>query len=140
MNNNTINSILGIVKSCDDLQLCTFGLTGYPETRHLTNGMNKNANDLRLHFFTNVKSPKLQQLIKNPNCCLYYFNSDSRHAVRLFGQMETVADPAVRRTMWRDEYARFGYSGHDDANFILLRFIPDTYKFYVGPELKTGKI
>lgn len=140
MNNSVINSILEIVKSCDDLQLCTFGLNEYPETRHLMNGMNKNAHDLRLHFLTGAKSQKLQQLTKNPNCCLYYFNADSRHAVRLFGQMETVADPSVRHAMWRDEYTHFGYSGADDTNFILLRFIPDTYKFYIGTELKTGKI
>lgn len=140
MNNDTMRSILEIVHACDSLQLCTFGLGQYPETRHVMNGMNRAATDLTLHFLTGIGTPKYAQIQKNPNCCLYYFNDANRHAVRLFGQMEIIRDMDEKRAHWRDEYKKFGYSGADDKNFALLRFAPAEYKFYIGNEMKSGKI
>lgn len=140
-NNNVLNSVLNIVKSCDSLQLCTNGLNQYPETRHVTNAMNTNVNNLfELHFMTSNKSPKYAQLAANANCCLYYFNPDTRHAVRLFGQMEFVNSQSDKMAHWNDDYKKFGYSGFDDESFALMRFVPDSYKFYIGSELHAGKI
>ncbi len=140
MNNDVLKSVLEIVRSCDDLQLCTFGLGKYPETRHVMNGMNRDATDFNLHFLTNAHSPKHAQIVNNPNCCLYYFNPATRHAVRLFGKMEIINDTHEKEKHWRDEYSRFGYDGWQDPNFALLRFIPSEYKFYIGDNLKTGTI
>lgn len=136
----TIQAIIDIIKSCDDIQLATFGLGEFPETRHLTNAMNRNITEIDLHFMTGVATPKYQQLIKNPHCCIYYFNPITRRAVRLFGTMEIVADAHARRSHWRDEYKSFGYSGADDKNFALLHFVPTEYKFYIGNEIQTNKI
>lgn len=90
--NKTIKSIIDIIKSCDDLQLCTFGLNAYPETRTIMNGMNQCIESIDLHFLTMKSSPKFQQLENNNNCCLYYFNPTTRYAVRLFGKMENIED------------------------------------------------
>ncbi|HNY25250.1 MAG TPA: pyridoxamine 5'-phosphate oxidase family protein [Alphaproteobacteria bacterium] len=140
MNNEIKQSILEIIKSCDSLQLCTFALETYPETRHIMNAMNSNATDLNLHFMTNKMSPKFAQLQKNSNCCLYYFNPANRHAVRLFGKIEIIDDQNEKTKYWRDDYKVYGYSGAEDKNYALLHFVPKEYKFYAGMELKTGKI
>ncbi|MDR0726564.1 MAG: pyridoxamine 5'-phosphate oxidase family protein [Rickettsiales bacterium] len=140
MTNETLQSILEIVKACDSLQLATISLDGYPETRHVMNGMNTDAIDLNLHFMTNKQSPKYQQLLKNPKVCLYYFNPGNRHAVRLFGEIEIINDTEQKNKYWKDDYKVYGYSGADDANYALLHFVPQEYKFYVGGELKTEKI
>ena len=58
MTNESLQSILNIVHACDDLQLATFALEIYPETRHVMNAMNKNVTDLNLHFMTHNNSPK----------------------------------------------------------------------------------
>lgn len=138
--NKTIKSIIEIIKSCDDLQFCTFGLDEYPETRTIMNGMNQNIDSIDLHFLTMKSSPKFKQLEKNNHCCLYYFNPTSRYAVRLFGQMESIEDKKEKTNYWLDKYSCFGFTGADDSNFALLHFIPDYYKFYIGEELFTGKI
>lgn len=138
MPTETLNSIMEIVRACADLQLCTFGLGQYPETRHVTNAMNRDATTLDLHFMTSNLSPKFMQLTQNPHCCLYYFNPANRHAVRLFGKIEFISDIDTKRSHWRDEYSQFGYSGADDKIFALLRFVPESYKFYIGDEMKTG--
>lgn len=139
MTNETLKTILDVVTACDSLQLATISLDGYPETRHVLNAMNQNATDLNLHFMTNKQSPKYQQLLKNPKVCLYYFIPENRHAVRLFGKIEIIEDNAQKQKYWQDDFKGFGYSGPDDANYALLHFVPDEYKFYSGG-LQIGKI
>lgn len=134
-----INSVLDVVKSCDDVVLATCG-TSYPDARHLANSMNQNATDLTLYFMTGRDTPKYNQLKQNPNCALYYFNPQTRHSVRLYGKIEFVADMPTRQKYWRDDYKKFGYSGAESDDFILMRFVPASYKFYIGDELKTGNI
>ena len=54
MTNEIKQSLIDVIKSCDSLQLCTFGLDIYPETRHVMNAMNMDITDeLDLHFMTN---------------------------------------------------------------------------------------
>lgn len=140
MTNETLQSILDIVHACDDLQLATFALETYPETRHVMNAMNKNSTDLHLHFMTHDNSPKYQQLLKNPHVCLYYFNPENRHAMRLFGKIEIIIDQSEKEKYWDDDYKSYGYSDANDPHYALLRFIPDSYKYYAGGKMHTGKI
>lgn len=140
MNNDEIKSIIDVVKSCDDLQLCTNRMDGCPETRHVMNAMNKDITTLDLRFLTGRDTPKFKQLQKNPKCCLYYFNSGTRYSVRLFGDMVVIEDMGEKKKYWRDDYKQFGYTGADDPELALLQFKPYSYKFYVGNEMKTGLI
>ncbi len=134
-----IDSVLNVVRSCDDVVLATCG-DASPDVRHLTNAMNRDAADLHLYFMTGRDTPKYNQLKQNPNCTLYYFNPTTRFSVRLYGKIEFVSDMSVRKKYWRDEYRQFGYTGPESDDFILMRFMPDSYKFYIGDELKVGKI
>lgn len=140
MNNDEIQSIIDIVKSCDDTILCTNRLDEYPETRTVMNALNADVNNLELHFITDRDSPKMKQLHHNPKCCLYYFNPNTRYAVRLFGEMNVIDDMAEKQKYWRDNYQQFGYNGPNDPNLVLLQFAPVSYKFYVGDEMRTGLI
>ena len=137
MPDNVTQSIIDIVKSCEVLQLCTFGLGLYPETRHVMNEINFGITDLDLRFFTTKGSPKYQQIQANPHVCLYYFNPNTRHVVRLFGLMEIINDHVEKQKYWKDPYKRFGYDNND--MLTLLRFAPKGYKFYVGNELHHGE-
>lgn len=134
-----IETIIDDIKSCDDVVLATCGAI-YPDARHLTNAMNRGINKLDLFFMTGHDTPKYNQLKNNSHCTLYYFNSQTRHAVRLYGNMEFIDNMDVRRKYWRDEYKKFGYSGPESADFILMHFVPNSYKFYIGNEIKTGNI
>lgn len=137
---NEIQSIVDIVKSCDDVILATNRLDTFPEARTVMNALNTDVTDLNLHFITNGDSPKMAQLRHNAKCCLYYFNATTRYAVRLFGEMRVIDGLAEKKKYWRDSFRDFGYSGADDTNLTLLEFVPKSYKFYVGNEMKTGLI
>ena len=140
METNDIQSIVDVVRSCNDTVLCTNRLDEYPEARTVMNALNANATNLELHFITNRDSPKMKQLNHNPKCSLYYFNPNARYAVRLFGEMRIIDSINEKQKYWRDSYSDFGYTGPNDPNLTLLQFIPKSYKFYVGNEMKTGVI
>lgn len=139
MNKDTLKSMLEIIRACESVHLCSFD-GEYPDVRHVANAMNRDADNLTLYFMTSHNTPKAAQLTQNPHCCLYYFNPENRHALRLFGEIKFVTDMNMRRKFWRDEYKKFGYRGPDDNDFVLMQFIPAAYKYYVGPEIHTGRI
>jgi general stress protein 26 len=140
--NNEIKSIIDIIKSCDDVILATCDCTSYPDARHLTNALNQHRidNQIDLYFMTTRNSPKHIQMQKNPKCVLYYFNPTTRYAIRLFGEMTFITDTSTRKKFWSSEYERYGYHGPTDSNFILLHFIAKSYKYYLGPQVKTGTL
>ena len=145
MNPETKQSIIDIINACQNVMLGTVALPRagvvYPETRHVMNGLNREITDLEvLRFLTSNKSPKYAQLMANPNVCLYYFRESDHHVVRLFGQMEIVADADEVKASWRDEWKAYGYIGADDTTYTLLKFTPQIYKFYAGAELMEGAI
>ncbi len=140
MQTKTISDILEIVRACDAAILGTCGGETHPDVRHMMNALNIDADNLNLHFITTVGSPKHTQLKKNPNCCLYYFNPENRHVVRLYGKIEFVRNRDARYDFWRDDYMQFGYTGPEDARMELLHFIPAEYKFYIGDEMHHGRI
>lgn len=138
--NNDIQSVIDVVKSCDDLILCTNRMDGYPDARHVANMMNKDVKNLDLHFLTGADTPKFKQIMKNHKCCLYYFNPQNRYAVRLYGEITPIDNLETKRQYWRDDFKNFGYLGADDPEFMLLEFKPHSYKFYVGNEMRSGII
>lgn len=139
-NAEQIKSVIDVVRSCDDVVLATFGENDYPDARHIMNAMNKDTDDLNLYFLTGRDTPKYKQIKQNPNACLYYFNPQTRYSVRLYGKIEFVNDMALKKQYWHDEYANYGYNGFDDPQFVLMRFVTNSYKYYVGYDKKIGTI
>ena len=136
----TTKAILDVVRACDAAQIATVRPDGYPETRHMANMMNRNATDLNLFFMTSRGTPKAAQIQADNKCCLYYYDDATHHSVRLFGTLALIDDEKSRHAHWMDEFAKFGYSGADDPEFILLRFTPHEYKYYDADGLQTGKL
>ena len=139
MQNDINNAILDVVRACDAAVVALCG-GDYPDARHMSNAMNRAADDLTLNFMTSRTTRKFDQIMHNNHCCLYFFDANTRHAVRLYGDLIAVTDIKTRRAKWNPEYSKFGYSGPDDGDFVLLQFAPKSYKYYVGPEMKTGAL
>lgn len=135
----TTNLILSEISVCETVVLCSFN-GDYPDARDLTNALNKGTKAWPLYFMTGRNTPKYAQIAKNPHCCLYYFNPDNRHSVRLYGEIMFDTDIESRKKYWRPEYEKFGYLGPNDPDFVLMRFEPKSYKFYVGADIKTGNL
>ena len=54
MNHDEIQSIIDVVKSCDDVVLGTNRLDGYPECRTVMNALNADINDLSSAIRPNI--------------------------------------------------------------------------------------
>lgn len=137
------NNLLSVIKSCDTVQFCSFGLNSYPETRTIANKINKESksNELELYFITNINSHKIEQIRKNNNICLYYFNQDTRKALTLFGIATEVIDKKTKDTFWNDTWKMYGFQNKDDKNYTVIKVTPKIYKYYVGQmNEKTGNI
>lgn len=137
---NTKQSLIDIVKSCDNVILTTYGLNDFPDTRIIMNALNKNATDLNLYFITSNKSHKYEQIQQNQNVCLYYFNPETRMAIRLFGEIVMHNDEINRQKYWNDNWKMYGYTDAFDPNYSVLEFKPNSYKFYAGPTEFSGLI
>ena len=137
---NTLNAILTVIHACDNVQLATVRPDGYPETRHLANMMNRDTQNTVLYFMTGRHTPKAEQLAKNSKCALYYYDDKTHYALRLFGTTQLVDDVTARHAHWNDDFRKFGYSGPDDPEFILLRFTANEYKYYDASGMQSGKI
>lgn len=133
-------AILKIVRACPVVQLATIRDDGYPETRDMANMLNTNATDLNLMFLTGRNTPKIAQIKRDNKCALYYYDDATHYSVRLFGTLEMIDNRDVCRKYWSDEFTRFGYSGADDPEFVLIRFTPHEYKYYDADGLQTGKL
>ena len=72
-NTDDIQSIIDIVKSCENAVLATNRLDGHPDVRTIMNALNADITDLHLHFITDADSPKFKQIAHNPKSCIYYF-------------------------------------------------------------------
>lgn len=139
MQDNDIKSVLNVVVACDATILATYDAE-YPDIRHISNIMNKNAKALDLFFMTSRNTPKYTQVENNPKCALYYFDDKTRHAVRLYGKMTFVTDASLRAAHWMPDFSKFGYGGPDNPDFVLMRFIPDSYKYYIGSDMVVAQI
>ncbi|MDR1009080.1 MAG: pyridoxamine 5'-phosphate oxidase family protein [Rickettsiales bacterium] len=135
-----IKDILGVIRACPTVQLATFALDGFPETRTVMNAMNSDAEGFPLHFLTSTSSHKIEQLRKNPHCCLYFLDIATRHAATLFGTISEISDPARKVASWRPDWTGFGYGGPSDPEYDLLEFSAAKYKFYIGKTEHTGDI
>lgn len=136
-------NILNVVTTCETAQFCTFALNTYPETRTLANMMNKDKNnimDLTLFFMTNINSNKIAQIKQNNKVSTYYFNPETHHTMTLFGLAEIIVSQEEKSKFWNDSWKNFGYTGKDDKNYCIIKFMPKIYKFYIGKEQKSGEL
>ena len=127
------NNILNVITSCDTLQFATFGGANYPETRTIANMLNRKIENLdNLFFVTTTTSHKANQIRKNNNVCLYYFNPITRHTMTLFGIAEIIEDTNEKSKFWMDDFKNYGYKDEKDKNYCIIKFIPKKYKYYMS--------
>lgn len=133
-------SFMEIIRSCEDAILATNRPDGYPDSRTVINIFNREISGLDLYLFSSTKWNTPEQIRKDQRACLYYFNPATRMSLRLFGDAEIIDDMHQKQEKWLDGIRKFGVSGYDDPTYVLMRFAPKTFKYYVGPKKYEGEI
>ena len=84
----------------------------------------KPTDEFIIWIATNPKSRKVQQLKKNSETTLHYFDKVGLGYVSLMGTATLVDDPKIKAEKWKDGWERF-YS-KKDQDYLLIKFVPHT--------------
>ncbi len=97
----------------------TIGEDGKPNCRAM---MTQEAEpDMDLWFATRLDSEKVDELRKNPNVGLYYYNAETWAYVTIGGTVEVIKDSARFKKYWKEEWRRWFPNGPDDPAAVLLK-------------------
>ena len=136
----TRENILDIINSCETVLFSTFSLNSYPETRYMANIFNRERKNFPLYFVSRHSSNKIKQITKNSKTCLYYFNQNTRKAITLFGTSIELYDQKIKDDFWVDYLKNYGFKNKNDEDYIVIKFIPEKYKYFLGTFEKNGEI
>ncbi|GHU00024.1 general stress protein [Alphaproteobacteria bacterium] len=129
---NVKKDVVEIINSCEVAFLSTINLDCFPETRAMSNVINRNiGDDLNIYLSSHANSPKIEQIKRNSKASLYYFVTENMKNATLFGKIESVNDESLKNELWNEEFAQYYRNGKDDELYGILKFIPTGYKYYV---------
>lgn len=134
-----IQAALSLTRRSDFVHLSTLRVDGFPDTRVLFNLLKLRAQaipDRGVTFTTwlgtNTSSQKVTQIRRDPRACLYYVDTAGFEGLSLQGTLEEVLDPAIRATIWTDDWNMYYPGGLKGGDFALLRFHPVHGRYYQG--------
>jgi general stress protein 26 len=107
------------------------GSDGYPLIKAVVPG--KHRFSLKeLYFCTNTSSKFAHEISQNSKASVYFY---SKFIVwkgcMLKGNMEIVSDMETKSKYWQNKFkSAYPEKSYTDPDFCLLRFIPDSGRFY----------
>lgn len=102
--------------------LVTTGPDGRAEAR-IMDAFSPEA-DLTVWLATNAAARKVEQIRKNPQVTLFYWDKASFGYVTLIGEATLVDDPAEKAKHWKEEWSDFYADGSRGADYLLIRVRP----------------
>lgn len=93
-----------------------------------------------LWFFTDGYSPKVQEVLVNPQVCVTYHAPDKQRFVSISGKAELVRDHAVIARYWRPELKAWLPKGIDDPDVGLLRVEIVAAHYWDAPSSKLVRL
>jgi general stress protein 26 len=141
MDQNLIEKASGIVsKEHMDCVLALIDLDGYPTASTIT--VSKASGINWITFVINSNCNKAIRL-KNNNrasvCFASLGNIEPLYNITLVGKIEIINDQKIRDEMWWDD-CKNHFTGPDDPNYCVLKFITERYNLFVEWQNISGKI
>ena len=84
----------------------------------------------RFYFTTNTSSMRVQQYLKDPKACIYFFDGRFFRGVMLKGTMEVLTDDHSKQMIWRDGDTMYYKEGVTDPDYCVLRFTATSGRYY----------
>jgi general stress protein 26 len=110
---------------------------GKPHTRSMFNLRNeekwpklvpmfqKHEEDFMMLFTTNTSSSKVKHLRKNRTVSVFFVLPDEWQSVMFGGEMVTVEEDDVKKSIWHDGWEKYYPTGYNDPDHTVLRLLPD---------------
>lgn len=82
------------------------------------------------YFTTNTSSRRVQQFLKNPKACVYFYDKRFYRGAMLRGKMEVLHDEEYKKLIWRDGDEMYYPQGVTDPDYCVLRFTATDGRYY----------
>lgn len=137
-----INLSLKLMEVSEAAYLTIIDSDGFPETRAMLNLRNakkypglkdifqQHNSDFLTYFTTNMSSPKIERVKKNPKVCVYYCKPDEWRGLMVAGFMEIVNDKDIKDELWQDNWTMYYPEGVEDPDYAILCLQPTFLKGY----------
>lgn len=86
--------------------------------------------DFCIYLGTNTSSAKVLHLTQSPKMSVYYHPRDSWLGMLVAGDAEIVADMAVKRGLWQEEWSMYYDGGVESQDFAIIRIRPMYAEYY----------
>ncbi len=115
-------SFTGVLGTVDD--------SGNPQLKAM---IKTAANGLKEFWFcSNTSSKRVEQIQKNPNASLCFFDEKTFEGLMLTGKAEVSYDDVKRKEFWNDGMKKYYPLGYTDPDFALIRFTASKGNYYHG--------
>ena len=120
-----------LYKSVNTFILSCIGSDGYPMTKAVVPGRHRESLN-EIYFCTNTSSKFVAEIGKNPKSNIYFYNRKIVwKGCLLKGDMELVSDMSLKEKYWQNKFKNaYPQKSFSDPDFCLLRFTPNTGRFY----------
>jgi len=117
--------------------LALIDLDSYPTASTITVSKNDGINCLT--FCTKLDSIKTKRIDKCNHASVCISSSEPFYNITLVGKIEVTTDPKIKKEMWYDGLENH-FTGHEDENYCVLKFVTERYKLFIDFEEIEGKI
>ena len=59
--------------------------------------------------------------------------------ITLVGKIKVITDPKIKKEMWYNGLEHY-FTGYEDENYCVLKFVTERYKIFIDDEEVEGKI
>lgn len=128
MSNEIIEKSSALVNRCFTGILGTVDPSGVPQLKAM---IKTAAIGLKEFWFcSNTSSKRVEQIQKNPNASLYFFDEKTFEGLMLTGKAEVTYDDAKRKEFWNDGMKIYYPLGCTDPDFALIKFTASKGNYY----------
>jgi len=120
-----------LYKKVNTFIITCIGTDGYPLTKAVVPGKHRESIK-EMYFCTNTSSRFAAEINKNPKASVYFY---TRRLIwkgcMLKGKMEIVFDLTLKERYWQNKFKNaYKEKSYKDTDFCVLKFIPETGRFY----------
>jgi len=120
-----------LYKNVNTFILTCIGTDGYPLAKAVVPGKHRESIN-EMYFCTNTSSKFADEINKNPKASVYFYTRKLIwKGCMLKGKMEIVSDLTVKAKYWQNKFkAAYPQKSYTDPDFCVLKFIPESGRYY----------
>ncbi len=141
-NEDAKRECIELMEVAEAAYVSTIDPDGFPQTRAMLNlrrsdqfpGLvdlfKKHRDDFMVYLTTNTSSSKIAHIRRNPKVSVYYCKPSEWRGLMLGGEIEIVADRAIKEAIWQKGWEMYYPGGSQDPDHTVLRLVPKFARYY----------